>query len=79
MCSGELTLDRNDFTGTIPEELGNLQKAYDISMTVNMLQGSVPNSMCLLREAGTLQRFEVDSKLGCTCCTNGCARPRMDC
>jgi hypothetical protein len=66
-----LQMKNNLFTGTIPPELGRMDKIEQFTLEGNQLKGEVPPAMCeLLKE--NLNQFVVDcydprSEIGFNC------------
>ena len=48
--SEELDFEENDFTGTIPTELGNLTSLEDLWLNDNKLTGTIPTQLAQLME-----------------------------
>jgi Leucine-rich repeat (LRR) protein len=66
-----LHLDRNQLTGSVPSQLRDLSQLQYLLLALNRLTCSIPDSICALREGGTLKRLEVGChEVDCTCRTN---------
>ena len=50
----DLSLSRNQFTGQIPESLGDLSKLHELNLDNNKLEGSVPTHLGKLTIMGEL-------------------------
>jgi hypothetical protein len=64
-----LSVYDNFLSGTIPDELTNLQNLQLVYIDENDLRGPVPDELCLL----DLQEFWADcEETQCLCCTTCC-------
>ena len=70
-------LRSNDFTGTIPSQLGELKLLKSLQLQANELSGEMPSEICSLR-SGALEGLVADcdstdpfSQVSCdlTCCS----------
>jgi hypothetical protein len=65
--SAELSLNDNALSGTIPDQLANLESLVTLSIGNNDLTGQLPRNVCRLRN---LEVISVDCEAqGCQCCT----------
>lgn len=69
---GYLLLDSNPLlTGTIPMELGDLNKLSFLRVFGTEVTGDVPLQVCDLTDT-SLTALEVDCGISCTCCDGFC-------
>lgn len=69
----ELWLHGNNFSGSIPSELGNIEDLHEVKLAGNNFVGKVPKSLCSIRGDlyNDLNILEVDcGKVDCSCCSN---------
>ena len=68
-----MVLSENSLTGSIPSELGNLDRMTTLEVGYNSFTGVVPSQIC---QSGSLQTLEADCyAVQCDCCTD-CTPPR---
>ena len=70
----------NEFTGTVPEEMGNLTMMTTFNLHENSFSGTMPESVCDLREGngGLLKSLIADCgnstafgpEIDCDCCSS---------
>ena len=70
----------NQFTGTVPEDVGNLTMMTTFNLHENLFTGTMPESVCDLRESlgGFLQSLIADCgnitgfgpDIECECCSS---------
>jgi hypothetical protein len=65
----ELLLQGNAFRGTIPAQLGGLQRLKYLLLFGNQFSGTVPNQLCTLRQSEKLMvDLRVSCDVECACC-----------
>jgi hypothetical protein len=63
-----LNFKHNQLTGSVPNELGQLDQLERLELAFNMLTGEMPNRVCNFRN---LENLSADCLLvECDCCTN---------
>lgn len=68
-----VALNKNQLTGNVPREFGNLASLQSLDVGRNNLTGEVPWQIC---ELGTLTIFEADCQMvACSCCSSCSATP----
>ena len=80
-------LERNDFEGSLPEDLSALTELQVLDVHGNpRLSGSMPSSVCALKDTSTLGEVTADclpssnsdtDGIVCSCCTT-CCEPGTD-
>ena len=64
-----LIMEKNEFSGTIPSELGQLQHLDFFVAIDNDITGNMPEEICSRVDSGTLKYLFVDCQdVTCTCC-----------
>lgn len=71
----EAHLDNNNFSGEIPDALGQLKNLHILTLHGNLFKGTMPQSICDLRRNHNLKYLMADCdgpspKVFCECCTH---------